>query len=181
MSLVIDAYLSKLWKAAQAASDAETPSRSFWNQVLSKYIFDGREYAVDTEEQPSSASNEGRIVITVKYFQPQEHFIPILCLVDAKPPNTDATLMHETERQTFDTCAGCLAANKLQHIYAMTTIGTRARLWVYRPGLDYLVPLFGSQDISDGSAYVEANSSDARKLTEAFHRMKSPTNEQNLS
>ena len=172
MSLVTDAYLFELWKAAQAASEAEAPGRTFWNQVLSKYIFVGKEYVVASEEPPSSANNKRRVDIVVKYFEPPNYSIRILCFVEAKRPNADLSLIDEVEHQAFDACAGYLSTNKLQHIYAMTTIGTRARLWIYRPDSDYLEPLFGSQDLSDRSAYVEAHSSDAQKLTEGFHQMK---------
>ena len=127
---------------------------------------------VASEEPPSSANTKRRVDIFVKYFEPPNYSIRILCFVEAKRPNADLTLVDEVEHQAFDACAAYLWTNKLQHIYAMTTIGTRARLWIYRPDSDYLEPLFGSQDLSDRSAYVEAHSSDAYKLTAGFHHMK---------
>ena len=129
MSLVTDTYLLQLWKAAQAASDVEAPGRTFWNQVLSKYIFVGKEYVVSSEEPPSSASTKRRVDIIVKYFESPKYSIRIFCFVEAKRPNADLSLIDEVEHQAFDACVSYLSTNKLQHIYAMTTVGTRARLW----------------------------------------------------
>lgn len=54
----------------------------------------------------------------------------------------------------------------------MTTLGTRARLWTYFRGLDYLDPLFGSTDISAKKEYIEAHSTQAAQLTAGFNIMK---------
>lgn len=54
----------------------------------------------------------------------------------------------------------------------MTTLGTRARLWMYVRDRDYLDPLFGSKDILAREEYIEAHSTEAAQLTTGFNTMK---------
>lgn len=54
----------------------------------------------------------------------------------------------------------------------MTTVGTKARVWEYIEGSNYLTPSFGSEDLSELSEYVEAHSSDAIKIKKALEDIK---------
>lgn len=63
------------------------------------------------------------------------------------------------------TCASYLSQKKLDYLYAMTTIGTRARLWQHVWPEHYLTPLFGSGDgsgdLSDKEEYIKSHSTEA--------------------
>lgn len=54
----------------------------------------------------------------------------------------------------------------------MTTVGTKARVWEYIKGSNYLTPSFGSKDVSELAEYVEAHSSDAIKIKKVLKDIK---------
>lgn len=172
MSLVADRTLLALWSAAQTAVNLEWPSRTFWNQLLSKYFFTGKKYVVTSEEPPSSTSERRRIDIVVKYVEMNES-IRVLCFVESTRSSASFGLVDEFEHQVFNACVSYLSQRNLRFVYAMTAIGTRARLWIYRPPNDHLDPLFGNTDLPAIEEYVEANSIEAENLTIGFNKMKS--------
>lgn len=172
MSLVTDKTLMALWKTVNAAVDSEWPSKTFWNQLLSKYIFPGKEFVVAQEEPPSSANSRNRIDIIVKYADVHQG-ISVLCFIESKRPNTYIALLEEAELQALNACVSYVHQNKTQYVYAMTTYGTRARQWIYNPSSDNLVPLDGNGSLSvSKDSYVEASTADAQKLRDGFLRMK---------
>ena len=171
MSLITDPTLATLWREAQVATESEWPSRTFWLHLFTKHIFFRKSDIVAVEEPPSSTVAKRRIDIIVKYTN-AEHQIFVLCFVECKRPNAPITLIDEVEHQAFNACASYLSDNNLEFVYAMTTLGTRARLWKYFRGNDYLTPLFGSDNLSDKKEYVEAHSTQAAHLTAGFNAMK---------
>lgn len=171
MSLVTDETLAELWERAQAAVESEWPSRTFWSHLLSKHIFARMNDVVAVEEPPSSGDPRRRIDIIVSYTN-AERRLSVLCFVECKRPNATVYLTDEVEHQAFNACVSYLSEKNLDFVYAMTTLGTRARLWTYFRGLDYLDPLFGSTDISAKKEYIEAHSTQAAQLTAGFNIMK---------
>lgn len=171
MSLVTSLPLLVYWRAAQLAVDSEWQSRSFWVNLLSRHMFPEAEYHVVQEEPPSSASGRRRIDILVERVDAKTEDFQILCFVECKRPNASASLIKEVEDQAFNACVSYLAEKRLEFVYAMTTIGTRARLWVYQPPNDFLYPFWGSQDPS-AIQYIEAHSADAERLRAGFNQMK---------
>lgn len=112
----------------------------------------------------SSASDRRLTDIIVKCADVKQD-ICVLCFVESKRPNASLSLIDEIEHQALNACVSYLSQKKLKHVYALTTYGTRARLWRrYDPPSDYLdPPLFGSNDLSAVKEYVEAHSTDAQQ------------------
>ena len=171
MSLVTDETLVALWERAQAAPESEWPSRTFWSHLLSKHIFSRKDDVIAVEEPPSSGDAKRRIDIIVSYTN-AERRICVLCFVKCKRPNATVYLVDKVEHQAFNACVSYLSENDLTFVYAMTTLGTRARLWMYVRGHDYLDLLFGSKDILAKKEYIEAHSTQAEQLTSGFNTMK---------
>lgn len=160
MSLISDEYLLALWKEAQSKPTSEWASRSFWHQLLSKYIFDGKQFL-------------GRRRRTAIVWRSKATSWP--CRQDAGSRRTlSPRLPHldDVEHQVLDACATYLKTYSLTHVNAMTTVGTKARVWEYIEGSDYLTQSFGSEDLSELSEYVEAHSSDAIKIKKALEDIK---------
>lgn len=120
MSLDTDKTLMALWRTVNAAVDSEWPSKTFWNQLLSKHIFPGKEFVVAQEEPPSSANSRNRIDIIVKYANVHQG-ISVLCFIESKRPNTYIALLEEAELQALNACLSYVHQNKTQYVYAMTT------------------------------------------------------------
>lgn len=170
MSLISDQYLLHLWREAQSLSTSEWASRSFWQQLLTKYIFDGKQFLVAAEEPPSSATPRRRVDLVVRVLGRKGP--SVLIFLEAKKPNASINDLDDVEGQVLEACATYLTTHDLPHINAMTTVGTKARVWVYVKGSDYLTPVFGSESLSDLAEYVEAHSSDASKIKEALEDIK---------
>lgn len=119
MSLITDKTLMALSKTVNAAVDSEWPSKTFWNQLLSKYIIPGKEFAVAQEELPS-ANSRNRIDIIVKYANVHQG-ISVLYFIESKRPNAYIALLEEAELQALNACVSYMHQNKTQYVYAMTT------------------------------------------------------------
>ena len=88
----------------------------------------------------------------------------VLLFIESKKQKSNINDIDEVEHQAYTACAAYLVAYKLPSVKAMTTVGTKARMWECRRGDDYLNPLFGEASLSDVSQYIEAHSSEAGTL-----------------
>ncbi len=170
MSLISDDYLLGLWSDAQSQPTSEWPSRRFWQQFLTKYIFDGKQFLVAAEEPSSSATPRRRVELIVRVLGRKGP--SVLIFLEAKKPSATTNDLDDVEGQVLEACATYLTAHGLTHINAMTTVGTKARVWEYVKDSDYLTPIFGSESLSDISEYVEAHSSDGFKIKDALENIK---------
>lgn len=170
MFLISDGYLLNLWEEAQNQSISEWVFRSFWQQLLTKYIFDGKQFLVAAKVQPSSATPRQRVdhVIRVLGWKEPSVFI----FLEAKKPNATINNLDNIEGQVLEACATYLTTHDLTHINAMTIVGTKARVWEYVKDSNYLTPTFGFESLSDLSEYVEAHLSDAFKIKAALEDIK---------
>ncbi|KAL9023818.1 MAG: hypothetical protein Q9196_006953, partial [Gyalolechia fulgens] len=150
------------WVAAQNAQDSEQESVNFWQLVLSKSIFAGDD---DIGVTPLATGEGMKVDIVVKHIEPPALRIRRLCVVAVKKPNA---LIHDVERQAITACTSYLNSNNMSSVYAMTAIGTAARLWKYKKNDDYLTPMFGGDGLSDMNDYIEANSNAAQILLTKF-------------
>lgn len=92
--------------------------------------------------------------------------ITIICVVESGSPN-DATGV--IEHRALDACEQHLRTLGLSFIYAMTTVGTQAKLWKYTPVAGkqpQLEPLFFSPN------YIEADAPTAYLLESGFSLMR---------
>lgn len=125
---------------------------------------------VAAEEPPSSADPKRRVDLVVRVLGRKGP--SVLIFLEAKKANATMNDLDDVEGQVLDACATYLRTHNLTHINAMTTVGTKARIWEYLEGSDYLTPIFGTEDLSELSEYVEAHSSDAYKIKEALETIK---------
>ena len=151
MSLIADDFLLRLWQDAQEKADAEWASRTFWQQLLGKYLFAEKQFLVSAEEPPSAEDSRRRVDLVIKDLGRPEP--SVLVFIGTKKKNATIGDIDDVEHQALDACATYLVTYRMRSIKAMTTIGTKARLWNYVADDDYLTLIFGSDALSDASEY----------------------------
>jgi len=166
-----DRYLSRLYQIAQANSTDEHESRSFWNYYLSKVIFVDKAFYVDPEKPASGSDPLRRVDLVVKYFEAETGIPRVLIFHEAKKHAASGHHMTSVEGQAHEACATYCASSKFTHVYAMTTLGTTARLWKFESGSG-LTPLYGSQQNLDRGSYIDANSPEAYHIRDGLIQMK---------
>lgn len=173
MSLLTNPYVRTLWDSVLTAPDEINPSRVFWHYVLSKTFFAELPYCLPCFYTPTSPQlleemhGICRLNVVVQYIASDP--IDIICVVESGSPNDAIGVI---EHRALDACDQHLRNHGLSFIYAMTTVGTQAKLWKYTPraGMQpQLEPLFPSPTYS----YIEADAPAAYLLELGFFLMKS--------
>ena len=96
--------------------------------------------------------------------------IATLCIVECKAQSSPGNIQ-EIETQAYTACIEYLNQGAIDSIYAMTTVGTKARCWIVEDKTRRLDPMFGGQKMADLERYVEAHSSEASTITNALNEM----------
>lgn len=164
MSLVTDLAILSLWQDARAALGFSEPSKIFWLQLLSKYIFAGKDYVVDRGNPPSSVFEKKHADIIIKYIKENINSC-VLCFVELEFSVPTPTWVESVEDQAWDACKSYSTQNKLPFVYAILCIGTRARLWKY----DGRSPPPTHRGFAH---YADTHSIDAQELTMGFNAIK---------
>jgi len=164
--------LSRLYQIAQANSTDEHESQSFWNYYLSKVIFTEDAFYVDPGKPASAKDPLRRVDLVVKYFEAETYIPRVLVFYEAKKHSSSKTQMRDVEGQAHEACATYCGNTGFTHVYAMTTLGTTARLWKF-VAKSTLTPLFGSSKDIDRESYIDAASSQAYLIKDNLIRMKS--------
>ncbi|RMZ72816.1 hypothetical protein GMOD_00009866 [Pyrenophora seminiperda CCB06] len=95
-----------------------------------------------------------------------------LFFFEAKKMGTAPSLMTQVENQAWRACRAYLADNKnIGFIYAVTTIGTEARIWKY-DRITHEESLTGNEPKGVRTAYIDAASPDSSLLRTALLAMK---------
>lgn len=171
MSLVTDEVLLRLWNKVQQKGSRENVAGKFWLQFYSKYMFTGKEWVISVEAAPSELELSMREDIKVEYLGYTD--LEVLLHHELKRNEASKSDLEQVEHQAYGNCISHLTAHpELSRIYAVTSFGTKARMWTCQPDSHYLEPLFGSMDLADPLQYIEAHSSDANKLQQGFEHMK---------
>jgi hypothetical protein len=170
MSLITNPFLRKLYD--ESVSQYEHAPKSFWTYLF-KIKFPEEYFSYEQEKPASQKADplrrvDGRLI----YFEHSTMEIRVLCFHEAKKTFASDTDMQEVEGQAFEACATYCGNSHLTHVYALTTIGTLARLWKYSRGTGHLDPLFGSAGLMRREAYIDVDSEAAVEINRNFQLMK---------
>lgn len=172
MSLIIDDVLMALWTRAQEQPSDEWASATLWTHLWNKHFFSEKDWVV-SQETPPEGSGRRRVDITIEYLG-SDYKLAVLAFHEAKALDAGPQDVEEAEHQAFDACMRYLGEHsELNFVYAFTSFGTRGRAWSCGPSDDYLMPLFGSDQLAERSEYIEVHSPEARLITQAVRTMKS--------
>ncbi|KIW21940.1 uncharacterized protein PV07_12652 [Cladophialophora immunda] len=171
MSLVTDEPLLLLWSRVQQKGSRENVAVNFWLHLYAKYVFAEKEWIIAVEDAPSELEPSKRGDLKVQYLG--DAGFELLLHQELKRREATKRDLEEVEHQAFSDCISYLAAHEeVSMAYAVTSFGTRARMWTCAREATYLEPLFGSEELAEPSQYIEAHSSEATELRKGYDHMK---------
>jgi len=170
MSLVIDDRTRAHWEKAQ--TKPEWGATKFWEYVLKEQFFTGRDWSLSSQQPPTDESSDlRRMELRIEKWIGNQWYT-IICY-EAKKAKCTQTEIDELECQAYNACITHLNYTGRDQMYAITTIGTAARLWYITKTDDYLLPFVPVDTaLAERSAYIEAHSTDAQQLRDGFNYVK---------
>ncbi len=167
----MDAQLvQKHW--ADAQTKPEWATTRFWEYIFNKGPFADGRWTVSSQHPPTDEEGDLRRIDLVVERKDDNDGSATLLFMEAKRANVSINQIDQVEYQAFTACCANLFATKRPAIWAMTCVGTMARLWAYKNGADYLTPFVPpGNDLSDKSAYLDYPNRE-REILEALDFVK---------
>ncbi|ETI26846.1 hypothetical protein G647_10292 [Cladophialophora carrionii CBS 160.54] len=132
MSLVTDEVLLRLWLQAQEKGSRENVSVKFWLHFYCKYVFPGKVWVVSAENEPSVLEPSLRTDLKVEYLG--DVLLELLHHHELKRSDASNSDIETVEHQAYGNSISYLAAHpEISRIYAVTSFGTKARIWTCIP------------------------------------------------
>jgi hypothetical protein len=171
MALVYDGFLQR-WYDIAVGSPEEHNAMSFWNYLWNQY-FHEKHFFYD-REKPASRQDSRRRVDGVMTYMEKDTIEPrVLFFHEAKKAGQTDSQVRDVEGQAFEACGTYLQSRpEFTHVYAVTTIGTEARVWKASLLEDGFQSLVDDHPPGIRSAYIDAKSTDSKKLVQAINHMK---------
>lgn len=158
--------LQVLWREAHTAVASEPESRSFWRHLIAKHEFPEECWVCDAGMRTAPGSGK-RVDQGVRFIDSSQEFM-VFQWVEGKGDIREAA-KEEAEEEALRACRDYLESHKSQtSIYALTTVKTEAKAWIYHRDEA------GLQSLHD-EHYIEANSSEGTQLRHVFMTMKNTT------
>ena len=166
MSLLSTPLLQVAYNEAKA-HDIEHTASSFWQTVLQGVFPQPENYSVTCEVAPDDSRR--RVDIVVKHLTDDfQYYITVLfCEVKRKgvgelraveDQGLDAAEIHPSPESVWSSI--------------MTAWGTTARLWFVSAERMILEPMFGKPEMAARAEYIEAHSTNARLIPDAFAQIR---------
>ncbi|KAJ4328564.1 hypothetical protein N0V84_000923 [Fusarium piperis] len=156
MSVINTPRLDRLWQEAQI--HAEWATTRLWEYIFNRIVFNDEEWVVSSQQPATRQEGElRRVDLVVEKMNNDATNIETILFIEAKRTNASPVDIDEAEHQAFTAaCAYCIDA-KVESTWAMTCIGSAARLWMFhRDAGEYLLPFVPEgQGLSARSEYLE--------------------------
>ncbi|KAF2022725.1 hypothetical protein EK21DRAFT_119451 [Setomelanomma holmii] len=160
-SLLEDPVTNILWQRVQNLSSYENQAQSFWHHVYTKEFFPERSYVVDYEEPPiEEEQGKRKVDQIVSQLVPDWGTLYILLFHEIKRNEISNADLEWVENQAYLACESYCKKHDIGVMYAQTSVGTRARFFVYKPGS--WEPTDGRQ-LADWDAYLEFGDRESEK------------------
>lgn len=151
-----------LWTKAQ--TNNEWATTRFWEHYIRGEYPCEDNWVVASQQPPTDDPEDLRRVELVVDKWTGE-FIHRLFIFEAKKKKANQSEIDELEHQAYEACLKHLKYTGRDQMYAMTVIGTGARLWVVHRDDDYLIPWIPmGTNLADKSSYIKAHSSDGSEI-----------------
>lgn len=165
MSIVPErGVLRKLYQ--DAVTEIEYTSSAFWQVFLQREFYEDK-YIVVCEFSPDTSRR--RVDIVVREYNQNQHTLSTLIFHECKRPNGDCKV---AEEQALSAATSAITRDRLEKIYALTTVGTQFRSWVVYANDLRLVPLHGPNTAADRGQYIDAGSAEAAIILETIDMVK---------
>jgi hypothetical protein len=158
--------LRKLYEDASGPTECH-PS-AFW-QVFLQMAFPFSEGYIVVCEFPPARGSRRRVDTVVRYYDADYNTLTSFKYTESK---RDGGSAQEVEAQARDAAKTAISADRLTGVYAMTTIGTKFRVWYMDSQTERLTALQGRQVFGERSEYVDADSHQASELWEVIRLVK---------
>ncbi|KAF9733708.1 hypothetical protein PMIN01_08051 [Paraphaeosphaeria minitans] len=169
MSLITNTFLRAFYQGVNPQN--EHSAVTFWAYVFKVY-FPEEHFLFDTQKPASHSDPLRRVDGKLTYVENQTNRLMVLFFFEAKRTSQAQAEMQAVEGQAFEACGTFLSSQPhLSHIYAVTTIGTEARVWKYSADRTFL-GLGNSSPSGTRAAYIDADSAAASTLRSALLHMK---------
>ncbi|KAF7866692.1 hypothetical protein EAF04_005534 [Stromatinia cepivora] len=177
MSLVKTSSIRRLWEDAQAS--LEYSSTRFWEYAFKEFLFNGPDWNNPSQQAytPKSGDNR-RCDSIIERYDPIKKKWETIMFHEAKLDSASEADIDVCEKQAYNACSAFLDYFPERNtIFAMTTWGTKARLWVLYRDDTVLTPWTPGEG-SGNRHYIEASSNDAailKKSLKILHKWKDTT------
>lgn len=140
MSIITTPVLLSLWTDAQYHPDWATTR--FWEYLI-RNVFNQDDWVVSSQQPPSHNPRVGRRVdLLVEHIEPATGISSTILFMEMKRAAASQTELTACEHQAFT--GGCEYSidTNMSRVWAMTCIGSQARLWIVEKSREYLIPYF---------------------------------------
>jgi hypothetical protein len=150
-----DPVLKYLWLKVQRLASYENVAQSFWHHTYTHYWFNDRKYIVDYEYPPTpEEENQRKVDQVMSEFDYSRSTGYVMLFHELKRMKATAGDLAEVENQALSACESYCVDHGIDKVYAQTSIGSRARFWIYES--NNWRPL-DSYDPGTFAAYSEMN------------------------
>ncbi|KAI5455732.1 hypothetical protein BGZ63DRAFT_324521, partial [Mariannaea sp. PMI_226] len=157
--------LRKLYNEARS-NDYEYKTSQFW-QVYFQEQFTDSEFYVVCEHPPDETMR--RVDIVIRRYDEQEDTLATFCYFELKGRSSEIKI---AEMQAIDAAMRAIATDNLNGVYVGTMFQTKFRTWYVEAGINSLQPLHGDSTIADKSQYIDADSEEAKEMTQLVDMVK---------
>ncbi|OTB18726.1 hypothetical protein K445DRAFT_307588 [Daldinia sp. EC12] len=122
-----------------ANNHLEWASTRFWEYILRNVVFSGYSWVVSSQQPPTKRSDDTRRVDII-IEKVGRTSVETVLFVEAEKWNASPKEIEVVEYQAYiAACAYAIEANK-KTLWAMTSVGTKVRLWIFTLNREYLIP-----------------------------------------
>ncbi|KAF1829779.1 hypothetical protein BDW02DRAFT_509125, partial [Decorospora gaudefroyi] len=106
-----------------------------WHHIYTKDVFSARKYAVEYEEPPIvEEQGKRKVDQIVREFEPNWGNVFVLLFHEIKRNECEPAELENLETQAYTATESYCKKHTISQVYAQTSIGSRARFWLYKPG-----------------------------------------------
>ncbi|KAL1848312.1 hypothetical protein VTK73DRAFT_10162 [Phialemonium thermophilum] len=142
MSIVNTRPLRRLWATAQ--TNPEWATTRLWEYIFNKMVFPSQNYLVSSQQPPTHNPGDlRRVDVVVEEVDDRGGPEFPLIFLEAKRAVTTPGEVGGVEAQAYTAaCAYAVARSSREPIWAMTCVGSKARLWAFSWNHDFLIPFY---------------------------------------
>ncbi|GKU07226.1 hypothetical protein FLAG1_10982 [Fusarium langsethiae] len=155
MSIITTPRLQRLWQDAQ--DHPEWAATRLWEYVFNHIVFREDIWVVSSQQPPTHQDGDlRRVDLVVERIDNDAATVATLLFHEAKRANASPSDIQEVEYQAFTAACAYYVETKNQHIWAMTSVGSAARLWIFHAESEYLIPFIPlGERLAERSEYLE--------------------------
>ncbi|KAB5572270.1 hypothetical protein GE09DRAFT_662807 [Coniochaeta sp. 2T2.1] len=155
MSLITSPRLHRLWNDAQI--HPEWATTRLWEYIFNHVIFKDDKWVVSSQQPPTHQPGDlRRVDLIVEKMDSSATTIGTLLFLEVKRANAPPSVIQEVEYQAYTACCAYHVETGIKHIWTMTCVGSRARLWIFSERSLYLIPYIPSgQGLAERREYLE--------------------------